>query len=207
MEYVVLKNSLNLLYVQLPEGFGSKFEVVRCKTQEDLENYLTANKATDRRISSTHFLVIEKKDENTSLPDGIFVRQGDFFKKISFSDIVWLEASRSYCYFHLADKTSRIIVTHPLTEVMRKLPSDQFIQIHRSFVINTAYVERFIGNLLYIGTQSFPISRKFKNDVMNHFVFLDSMRNSVENKDCPLIEPGGVTDYTLSCKSDEETDL
>lgn len=204
MGYVVLKNPLDLLYVKLPEGFGSKFEVICCKTQEDLKNYLITNDSTVSHISPHRFLTMERKTEKTSLPDGIFVRQGDFYKKIPFANIVWLEASRSYCYFHLADKVSRIIVTHPLTDVMRKLPSDQFVQIHRSFVINIVYVERFIGNILYIGTQSFPISRKYKNDVMNHFVFLDSIKNITENKENFFANDDGTAEYPLQDNKNEK---
>lgn len=177
MEYVVLKNSLNLLlYVELPEASRSSLEIIYFRTQDELENYLKVNNLKIYRVRSHRLLpVSEDADKISSVPDGLFVRQNDYFRKIPFADIIWIEASRSYSYIHVAGN-SRIITTHPLVEVKNKLPPEQFIQIHRSFVVNRDFVDKFVGNTLYISKQSLPISRKFRDDVLSRFLFLDSMK-------------------------------
>lgn len=179
MEYAVLKNSLNLLlYVELPEAFRSSLEIIYFRTQDELENYLKANNLNICHVRSHQFLSApEDADKVPSVPDGLFVRQNDYFRKIPFADIMWIEASRSYSYIHVTGN-SRIITTHPLIEVKNKLPPEQFIQIHRSFVVNRNFVDKFVGNTLYISKQSLPISRKFRDDVLSRFLFLDSMKEA-----------------------------
>lgn len=178
MKYVVLKNSLNVLCVQLPEGFGTRLEIVCFETQAEFNNFLEENPPGVCQISFPQTIPKpeEPKDSSVLNHDGLFVRQDEHFGKIHFTDILWVEASRSYSYIHIAGN-SRIIVTYPMSEVKKKLPPDVFIQVHRSYVVNIHYVDKFIGNALYIGEQSFPISRKFKTEVLDCFLFLDSIKN------------------------------
>lgn len=168
MKYLVLKNLLDSLYLKLPDWVGNNIEFVWLESDEAFSSYLDAQQIDDYEIP-LHQTVVHQID-------GFFVRQADYMNKIRFSDILWVEASRSYSYLHLADNKAKVIVTHPLSEVKKKLPQTRFIQIHRSFIVNICYVERFIGNMLYIGKVSFPISRKYRNEVMKHFIFLDTVK-------------------------------
>lgn len=187
MKYVVLRNSLNVLCVQLPEGFGTRLEIVCFESQAEFNDFLKENPAGVSQISFPQ--TVPKAEEPEGNPvfghDGLFVRQDEYFGRIRFADILWLEASRSYSYIHVAGN-SRIIVTYPMSEVKKKLPPDVFIQIHRSYVVNVHYVDKFIGNVLYIGEQSFPISRKFKPEVLNRFLFLDNIKKTWEKYEEPL---------------------
>lgn len=54
---------------------------------------------------------------------------------------MWIEASRSYCYIHMTDN-SNIIITYPMAEVKKELPSDLFIQTHRSYIVNAKSVNK-----------------------------------------------------------------
>lgn len=184
MKYVVLKNSLNVLCVQLPEGFGTRLEIVCLETQAEFNNFLEANPGGASQISFPQ-TVAEQEDSPVLSPDGLFVKQDEYFGKILFTDILWVEASRSYSYIHVSG-SSRVIVTYPMSEVKKKLPPDVFIQVHRSYVVNIRHVDKFIGNALYIGEQSFPISRKFKTEVLDRFLFLDNIRNPLGKSGRPL---------------------
>lgn len=180
MEYVVFKNSLALLYVELPEEFRHRIEIICIETQDELENYLKVNNV---KLYHEHSLqpVSDTKTENdvTTTLDSLFIRQNDYFKKIPFASIMWIEASRSYSYIHVVDKP-QIITTHPLSGVRKKLPPELFIQIHRSFIVNKNFVDKFVGNTLYIGKESFPISKKLRSNVFSHFLFLDNIKDPLE---------------------------
>lgn len=187
MKYVVLKNSLNYLCVKLPEGFGKGMEIICFETQEEFAEFLKNEQIAECPIC------LPPSDGNIEqqqcLPeqdyDGLFIRQNEYFKKILFSDIMWVEASRSYSYIHTSDN-QRIILTYPLAEVKKKVPPEQFVQPHRSFLLNVNYVNKYIGNILYIDKQSFPISRKFKKETLNRFLFLDNIKETLErNKESP----------------------
>lgn len=172
MKYVVLKNSRSVLCVQLPEGFDTKLEIVCFENQAEFDNFLTANPIGACQISFPN-PVKESDESDFSAHDGLFIRQNEYFKKVLFRDIMWLEASRSYCYIYTADH-GKTILTCPMGEVKKKLPMGLFVQPHRSFLVNIKYVNKFVGNMLYIDKQAFPISRKFKQQVLEQFLFLDN---------------------------------
>lgn len=105
--------------------------------------------------------------------DGLFVRKKEGFQKLLYSDILWIEASRSYSYIHFTNKPSAI-VTFPLSKLEEKLPASDFIRIHRSYMININHIDGFIGNMLCIGKQKFPVSRRNRSKVFSMFLVLDS---------------------------------
>ena len=181
MKYVVLKNSPNCLCVHLPEGFGKRLEIVCFETEEEFTQFLKDEQINMCPIS---FPVSSSDAGELQCPteqnhDGLFIRQNEYFKKILFSSIKWVEASRSYCYIHTVDNQS-IILTHPMSEIKKKLPKPQFIQSHRSYLLNVSYINKYIGNMLYIDEQHFPISRKFKKEVLSRFLFLDNIKEIPE---------------------------
>lgn len=177
MEYMVLKNSSNFLCIELPKEFQDCFEIVCFRTQSELEKYLKTHDFKEA-FSRKQFLTNTKVQNGmATIQEGLFVRHNEYFKKVRFTNIKWIEASRSYSYIYTMDM-SRIITTHPLSEVKNKLPPELFIQTSRSFVVNKYYVDKFIGNMLYIGEQSFVISKKYRNEVLSNFLFLDSIKNT-----------------------------
>ena len=176
MEYMVLKNSSNLLYIELPKEFQDYFEIVCFKDKNEFEKYLKIHDFKEVFNPNQPLTGVKLQNEMGSLCDGLFIRHNESFKKIRFTNIKWVEASRSYSYIYTMD-LSRIITTHPLSEVKSKLPPELFIQTNRSFVVNKNYVDKFIGNMLYIGDQSFVISKKYKDEVLKNFLFLDDVRN------------------------------
>lgn len=185
MKYVVLKNSQSVLSVQLPDGFGSKMEIICFENQMEFDNFLDENPVGVCQISFPHHLDKTTTEQNHFVHDGFFVRQNDFFKKILFINIMWIEASRSYCYIHMTDN-SNIIITYPMAEVKKKLPPDLFIQTHRSYIVNAKFVNKYVGNAVYIDNQSFPISRKFKKKVLENFLFLDNIKLPPDEDENPF---------------------
>lgn len=114
---------------------------------------------------------VEKKEAVAYVPDYIFIKSRDFFKKVRFRDILYLEASGSYCVIHLS-ATENITCTRTLSEIVRHFPATSFIRVHRSFVVNLEHVDRYLGNQLWVEKVSIPIGRLFKKEVLNHLNIL-----------------------------------
>jgi DNA-binding LytR/AlgR family response regulator len=51
-----------------------------------------------------------------------------------------------------------------LKSILDQLP-DNFIQIHRSFIVNQDKINAYQKDKVKIGTEWLPISRSFRNDV------------------------------------------
>lgn len=174
MKYVIFKNSLYWTSVELPENFENNFEIACFETPEGFKSYLHSHSVKCYQSLLPDLQPVFKEPMN----DGFFIRQDEFYRKVCFDDILWVEASRSYCYIHLVGRHSAIIVTHPLSYVKKKLPPGRFAQIHRSFIVCMAAIEKFIGNMVYIGETSFPIGKKYRKSVLEYFDVLDSIKDT-----------------------------
>ncbi|WP_455592015.1 LytR/AlgR family response regulator transcription factor [Bacteroides sp.] len=96
----------------------------------------------------------------------VFIKIQDFYRKVMFKDILFLEASGSYCNIYLKDRT-RFTVTHSLAETAGYLAEGPFLRVHRSFMVNLDYVDSYIGNLLYIGEHTVPIGRMYRKTILS----------------------------------------
>ncbi len=119
---MVLKNSSSLLCIELPKEFHDYFEIVCFKTQNEFEKYLKIHDFKEVFNQNQLLTDIKVQNEMGTLQDGLFIRHNESFKKIRFTNIKWVEASRSYSYIYTMD-SSRIITTHPLSEVKKQITS------------------------------------------------------------------------------------
>ena len=84
--------------------------------------------------------------------------------KINFSDIHYVESLSDYIKLHLSGKT--VIVRETITNIEAKLPKQDFIRVHRSFIVSIAKIDLFTNEYLEINGKMVPISRTYKNSVL-----------------------------------------
>lgn len=101
----------------------------------------------------------------------VFIKVQDYFRKVMFEDILYLEASGSYCYIYLKNRR-RYTVTHSLAETAVYLAKGPFIRVHRSFMVNVEHVDSYIGNAFYIGEHTVPIGRMYRKTILAGFNIL-----------------------------------
>lgn len=86
---------------------------------------------------------------------------------ISISDILRIEADRSYCFIYLTDG-DRILVSKPLKEIESMLPDNIFFRVHSAYLINMDYVKRYTkedgGNVILNDGSHIPIARRRKKE-------------------------------------------
>jgi len=66
----------------------------------------------------------------------------DKVQVVRIDEIHRCESDRSYCHFHLADRT-KITASKPLKEFGELLEEIDFFRIHKSHMVNLAHVKRF----------------------------------------------------------------
>lgn len=97
----------------------------------------------------------------------VYIKHNECFEKLSYNTICYLEASGSYCNIHTID-CKKYTVSQPLGEITNCLCPDTFIRVHRSYVININYVDKYIGNLFYVHNKMIPIGRAYKKEALSH---------------------------------------
>ncbi|NME67514.1 LytR/AlgR family response regulator transcription factor [Flammeovirga aprica] len=95
--------------------------------------------------------------------DYIFIKEDQQTVKVKLEDILYIEAAVDYIFIHTKEK--RHITLFSMKQVEQKLPENQFIRIHRSFIVNAEYVEAIEGKMLIVNGQKLNISRSLYNEV------------------------------------------
>lgn len=118
-------------------------------------------------ISYERFLrAVQKTNQATpksTSEDYFFIKSDGVMVKIPFSEIFFIETAKDYVFIHTLQQRHMALV--PLRQLEEKLPTKQFIRVHRSYLINLARVTKIEGNLLHLGTHKVPISRRLKEQV------------------------------------------
>jgi DNA-binding LytR/AlgR family response regulator len=101
--------------------------------------------------------------------DYCFIKSDNQLEKVWLRDILFVEGMQNYVALHLAgDKKILAYVT--LGNMEAALPADQFLKIHKSYIINIQHAERLNGEDLWIGGHQLPISRALKDMVLEKIV-------------------------------------
>ncbi|HLX93418.1 MAG TPA: LytTR family DNA-binding domain-containing protein [Puia sp.] len=95
----------------------------------------------------------------------IFIKSNNKFFKINFSEIIYIEAMKDYLKIHTSD--FHLVALQTMGEMEKCLPPDQFIRVHKSFIVAVAHIKSVYGNTIDLGTASIPIGISFKTSVMN----------------------------------------
>lgn len=111
--------------------------------------------------------IVEAFDAVELLPeknDFIFVRADRKMVKINFSEIRFIESLSDYVKIHLSDKT--IVTRETISNIEAKLPKNNFIRIHRSYIVAVTKIDSFTNEFIEVGAKAIPISRSYKKDVL-----------------------------------------
>ena len=96
--------------------------------------------------------------------DYIFIKSDNKLVKIFYNDILFVEALQNYVTIYTTDK--KYITYLTFKSVEESLPADQFIKVHKSYLVAAAKIESIEGNQIKAGAHYIPISRSSKEEVM-----------------------------------------
>lgn len=103
----------------------------------------------------------EKLSDNN---DFMFVRSDRRMIKIDFEAIIYIESFSDYIKIHLANET--IITRETISAIEAKLPKNQFLRIHRSYIISIPHINAFTNEHVEINNKALTISRSYKKEVL-----------------------------------------
>lgn len=109
-----------------------------------------------------------RQDENV-----ITVKSEGVLHRIDLSRLSHVEVRDKHCYFFLLDEESSINVRMPFSEVLDRLEeADEFLQVHRSFIVNKSLIRGFDLTMqrLKIGEFRVPVSKRFRSTVEALFI-------------------------------------
>lgn len=99
-----------------------------------------------------------------ALPSYLFVRSEKRIEKIELKDILYIESFGNYVNIHT--ETKKIVAYLTLKGLESQLPANEFIKIHQSFLVSFSRISAIEGNQVIIHNKSLPISRNYRDGVM-----------------------------------------
>jgi DNA-binding LytR/AlgR family response regulator len=81
-----------------------------------------------------------------------------------YQDIQFVEALQNYVTIHTTNK--KYITYLTFKSIEESLPNEEFIKVHKSYLVAANKIESIEGNIIRIGQHEIPISRNNKEEVL-----------------------------------------
>jgi len=116
------------------------------------ERFLKAcNKAKEYHELKTR-AVAGSSNEN----DYFFVKRDGRIEKVLYDELVYIEAMLNYVILHTTN--GKMVVYHTIRGILEQLPSDIFLKVHKSSIINIKKVKSIEGNTIDLGVAKVTVS-------------------------------------------------
>lgn len=125
----------------------------------DVVDYLLKPITFERFFNSVQKLdkhIPDKKDNS------IFVSSGNKHIRILLTEILLIESFKDYITIHF-EHSDNISVKYNISS-FQKLLNDNFLRVHRSFIINKEKVTSFSKNSIWVGSVEIPIGDSFRKE-------------------------------------------
>ncbi|MBK9732546.1 MAG: response regulator transcription factor [Chitinophagaceae bacterium] len=97
--------------------------------------------------------------------DAVFIRSEGKYHRLQCDDIIYIQAMKDYAVVYT--RSSQHVVAMNLTTILKQLPQNYFIRIHKSFAINFHNIDSFNNNSVTIGKLSIPVGKSYQEKLLN----------------------------------------
>lgn len=120
-----------------------------------------------------HFLELADMENNSKTPvesekensrDFIFLKADKKHYKVNLNDILYFESLGDYVIAFTSDK--KIITKERISSLPEMLPNNQFLQIHRGYVVSIAKIELVGPGFVEINKKKLPVGRNYKPELL-----------------------------------------
>ena len=124
------------------------------------ERFLSAiNKVTATTPQSKHLRV----ENGQASPNQIFLKQNNSHIQVDVNSILYIEASGNYT--KVVTTLDTITIREKISNTLKMLPKEEFLQVHKSFAIAKKHIKRIEGNRVQIGDYIVPIGKLYKINI------------------------------------------
>lgn len=136
-------------YILKPISFERFLKAVNKILQSDLSSQNTASQVKENIPEQPNSFLYFRVDRK--------------MVKVFFNEILFIEGLKDYIKIVTTSKT--IVTKYVLSTLDEVLPSDEFLRIHKSYIIAINKIDSFNADCIEIAKHELPIGRLFKHDV------------------------------------------
>lgn len=163
-----LKSSTNLPMIIMTTAYGQyalegyEMAVVDYLVKPfSLERFIKAcQKALELKV-----LRSRKESPDKSEPDYFYVKCNNKIERIVYNELLYIEAMANYIILYTV--SGKMVVYLTVKGILEKLPKQNFIQVHKSVIVNADKIKSIEGNMLHIGNTKITIGAGFHSEAMD----------------------------------------
>ena len=123
------------------------------------EEFLTSVHKAERMIRS----MMKPADEVLSNNEFLFLKSDYKIKRINFLDILYFEGLKEYVKVFTIHSDKPVLSLSSLKILEAKLPTDKFMRVHRSFIVNLEKIETIDRSRIVFGKKYLPIGDQYRD--------------------------------------------
>jgi DNA-binding LytR/AlgR family response regulator len=103
--------------------------------------------------------LLRLRDQTAQPKDYVFVKTGTEQVRVSYEDMLYMEAAGNYVTFVLGGK--RLLSRMTMTELTDLLPPDRFVRVHRSFVVAKDKIDKLERHQVTVRGHAVPVGASY----------------------------------------------
>lgn len=103
-----------------------------------------------------------------TIPQSLYIRADYSLIKVNLADIVLIESLDDYLKIYL-DNEKIIVARMTMKAMTEKLPSVDFVRVHRSFIIPLKRISQVRNKIIYIADKEIPIGGNYEEAFLKIF--------------------------------------
>lgn len=117
-----------------------------------------------------HRIVTDSLSNTTTKPgeEYFFIKCDYKYERIYFDEILYIQALQNY--ITIVTTKGKYITLLSLKSVEQNLDPKSFIRVHKSYIVSVAKIESIENNEIHIQSFRIPISRNFRDEVIDRVV-------------------------------------
>ena len=97
----------------------------------------------------------------------IMVKADKKLYALESGNILFIEGQGDYIRIHLAER--KLMVHDTIRNFLVSLPVEQFMRIHKSYVVNLERIDFLEGNQVWIASESIPVSPTYREELLKRY--------------------------------------
>jgi DNA-binding LytR/AlgR family response regulator len=135
----------------------------------DAVDYLVKPYSFERFMKAVNRVMERLSARDINRPPGrkIMVRADKKLYALETETILFIEGQGDYIRIHLEGK--KMVVHDTIKNFMASLPADDFMRVHKSYVVNLREIGFIEGNQVMIGGEAIPVSPASREELLERF--------------------------------------
>ena len=161
----ILKQNFQIPFIFLT-SFADEATIARAIPTEPVAYLLKPFDFNDLHINIQ--LALFKKENKNMLQkstEAFFVKHKQKLERIEPAHILWAEASDNYTYLYT--ESEKYLISKTLKEIEEKLPSKDFVRLHRSYLVNLSKITSITEDYAFIEQHKIPLGKQYKQNLLS----------------------------------------